>query len=381
MGSIMPSKSVLLHLFTIAAFLGVVPGAFADDVFTAEPGHLFIGAQGYQVLVVDEAKGKVVDKIPLKSEGLAFSLHLSYDKKKAYVRTITKNGIDVIDLTTRKVVNHIILNDESRKVNLRSFAPTPDDKRLYAVVSVVNIKPDRFEVEEPQIAVIDLEQRRITDFYPYPKEEGRISMWRGQMRVSPNGEYLYIFSNNVLIFDTTEFKLVDKIELSQPLSPGIRRVGFTPRDDPFEDRGTVIGIFSSSDPVAKRKIFGIASFDLDKRTFKFDPLGPADNAGMTGLQLSPDRKTGYTIAFTGGIGNRRSEFWAFDMATRKVKMRREFEAPMYTHFTLSGDGSKIYTFTSVAYLEVYDTATFERTGTIDLGMDRTAGPLVIPRMK
>src|ERR1043165_6737442 len=72
---------------------------------------------------------------------------------------------------------------------------------------------------------------------------------------------------------------------------------------------------------------GIASLNLNTRQLDFTPIGPA--VGMTGLQLTPDRKTGYTVAFTGtGAGgvSQRTEFWVFDIPSRKLLRKQEFDA-------------------------------------------------------
>ena len=41
-----------------------------------------------------------------------------------------------------------------------------------------------------------------------------------------------LFRDNVLIFDTSDFKLVEKIELAKPQYPGMERVGIGASNDP-----------------------------------------------------------------------------------------------------------------------------------------------------
>jgi hypothetical protein len=36
---------------------------------------------------------------------------------------------------------------------------------------------------------------------------------------------------------------------------------------------------------------------------------------MAGLQVTPDKKLAYTIVANGEFGNKRCEFWAFDLTT------------------------------------------------------------------
>src|SRR5262245_56864927 len=93
-------KFLLLTLFT---------GLCAAPIARAQKagGMLYVGAWQKQILVVDEALGKVVDRIQLQT-GTPQSLTLSYNKKKIYATT-WNNGVEVIDLATRKVVNQFKL--------------------------------------------------------------------------------------------------------------------------------------------------------------------------------------------------------------------------------------------------------------------------------
>src|SRR5262245_45428149 len=103
----------------------VVPTSVAQKV----GGTLYVGAWPKQVMVIDEAAGKVVDQIQLQT-GTPQSLTLSYDKKKIYATT-WNNGVEVIDLATRKVVNHFVLNEGERNVRIRRYATDERDKLPY----------------------------------------------------------------------------------------------------------------------------------------------------------------------------------------------------------------------------------------------------------
>ena len=77
-----------------------------------------------------------------------------------------------------------------------------------------------------------------------------------------------------------------------------RQIRIGPGDDPNEEAGVVTSVFNTTDPLVRRRIFGIARLDLASRNLDFTPVGPAVT-GMTGLRLTPDRKTGYTVAYLG----------------------------------------------------------------------------------
>src|ERR1700675_1333890 len=87
----------------------------AVSAFTAHAqGLLYTGAWPKQILVIDEAQQKVVDHIQLET-GTPRHIEISYDRKKLFATTWEHSGVEVIDLATRKVVNHFLLNEGNRK--------------------------------------------------------------------------------------------------------------------------------------------------------------------------------------------------------------------------------------------------------------------------
>ncbi len=365
-------KRIHLTFFALFVFF-VVPSSSAQKA----GGMLYVGTWPRQVLVIDEAAGKVVDQIQLNT-GTPQSLTLSYDKKKIFVTT-WKNGVEVIDLATRKVINHFELDEGERTVRMRGFAPDPADQLLYGTINVAVKKIDRFEIEKPKFAVIDLAQKKITKTFDFPKEHDTPFGFMAGYRVSPDGKLLYVFKEDVLIFDLKEFKQVDKIELSKPPHPGAFPVRIGPGDDPNEEPGVVTSVFNTTDQLVRRRIFGIARLDLASRNLDFTPVGPAVT-GMTGLRLTPDRKTGYTVAFLGGSSSeptRRTEFWVFDIPARKLVKKHEFESRSRFTFTVSSDGKQLYIYGAGPTIEVYDAETFKLQRVMTCEGDMTTGMLVL----
>src|SRR5262245_52123642 len=112
--------------------LPVLALAFAL-ILCAENAKIYVGAFPGKVLVIDENQEKIVEQIPLQT-GVPNNLVLSADKKTLYASTWRNNGIEVIDLATRKVTNQVVLNEGNRKVWLRGFAPDPQGRLLYGVI-------------------------------------------------------------------------------------------------------------------------------------------------------------------------------------------------------------------------------------------------------
>lgn len=85
----------------------------------AEAGSIFLGAHPDGVLVVDEATQQVIDKFPTQA-GLPTGMRMSYDRKKIYLTSGDRAGVSVVDIATRKVVNHFVLNSGSRQIRFSS---------------------------------------------------------------------------------------------------------------------------------------------------------------------------------------------------------------------------------------------------------------------
>jgi len=346
----------------------------------AAAGTLYLGAYPDSVIVFDEAQGKIVDRIPMTT-GLPAGLRLSLDRKKIYVNTLDKSGVEVIDIATRKVVNKFVLNTETTRFRMGGGVPDPEGKWIYTTTTEITKKADRYEIGKPKYTVIDLAQQKIARTVDMPREDenanggGRGGPWE----VSPDGKYLYQFRDKVVILNTSDFKEVETIELSKPELPGMETIGFGGVLDSINtDPGQRVTLVINTDPVVHNRIFGIGRFDLNTRKFSFAPIGPAPNAA-SGVFVTPDKKAAYTVTSNGMHGNRRCEFWGFDLTTNRLA--RTAEVPCRSRFTLgmSTDGKKLYLYGAGFEIEVYDAATLKHERTWDLNNDVTpAGMIALP---
>ena len=348
-------------------------------IAAAAQGTLFLGTWPHTIQVVDEAKHQVIDKIELSTGIPGGGMQLSDDRKTLYVNTLEKSGIEVIDVATRKVTNSFVLNEPGKQYRIRGAAVDPQGKFAYVLFRTIEKKQDRFEIaKETKFGVVDLAQKKMVRTADVPKDEDQPGFgFGGGMRFSPDGKYLYVFRNNVFIFDTTDFKVVDKIELAKPQIPGMQNIGIGGTLDSIPEPGMMVSVFNSQDPVVHRTIFGIARFDLTKRTFDFTPVGPSAT-GMTGLHVTPDKKKGYTVAFNGQGGNRRCEFWEFDLTTNQLVRKQEFDGRARFSFGISSTGKELYVFGAGYDIEIYDAATLKLKNKIDLNADSTGGMAVLP---
>ena len=125
-------------------------------------------------------------------------------------------------------------------------------------------------------------------------------------------------------------------------------------------------------------MFGLARLDLSTRQVNYSPIGPAPG-GMAGVQITPDKKFAYTVVTNGVNGNKRCEFWKFDLSTDRLTQKEEVPCRTRFSFGMSTDGKKLYIYGAGFEIEVYDTATLKLEKTWDLQTDITyAGIAELP---
>jgi DNA-binding beta-propeller fold protein YncE len=355
-------------IFTKLAYLSAL------SLGISQASTLFMGAYPNSILVFDEAQGKVVEHIPLAT-GLPTSMRLSADKKTLYVTTNDNSGVEVIDVATRKVTNHFVLNSPTKRFRFNGGTPDPSGKLLYTTTTEIDKLVDHFEIGKLKYTVIDLEQQKIVKTVDVPTADAT-GMGRGGFEISPDGKYLFLFRQNIIVLSTDDFKEVARIDLSKPDLPSMENIGFGGQLDSFRDPGQHISLFNSSDPIVHNRVFGIGRFDLTTRQMDFTPIGPSPSS-MAGLQVTADKKDAYTVVSTGDHGNKRCEFWHFDLTTNKLASKAEFACRTRFSFGMSGDSKKLYIYGANFEIEVFDAATLKYEKTWDLNNDITMAGLVI----
>lgn len=362
-----------LRILVITILLPLVVPVNAQRAEPAGGAMIYLGAWPNKILVIDERQEKVIHEIALET-GTPLQFTLSQDRKKLLVLT-TRMSIEVIDLATRKVLRHFSLNEGDRRVFFLGAATDPEGRFVYATLRAAIKEVDRFKLEKAKFAVIDLEEKKIAKTFDFPKEYDQGFGFLAGYKVSPDGKLLYVFKEDILVFDLKDFKQVDKIELSKPLHPGLFPINFRGDDDPNEEPGFVTSVFNATDPVVRRSIFGIARINLATKAVDFTPIGPA--TPMHRFYLTPDRKKGYTVAFSGQGANRRTEFWVFDVEARKVIKKSEFESRSRFNFAASSNGRKLFIYGAGPTIEIYDAETLKLQRTITLEGDAITQMLVL----
>jgi len=351
---------------------------------------MYVGTLDKKLLILDEAREAVVGEIQLG--GIPRTTALSFDKKKLHILS-TQMLLETVDLEAKTVISSFSLNDPRTKVRVQANAPTileggggrysglavePKGRYIYTTLRNVVKELDQFRIDPPQFVAIDLQEKKIAKAWPFPKDINQGFGFNATYKVSADGKRLYVFQEDILVFDLETFKQIDKIELAQPPYPGASPYRLAASDDPFEAPDSVTSVFTSVDSIVHKGTMGLAQIDLTTRKVDYFPIGPL--LPMQNFQLSPDRKFGYSVMPKIGTGgNRLDEWWVWDLRNHKVIKKKELETrPTGLRFAVSSDGKKLYFFGN-ATIEIFDSATLESKHIMYLNKDTTTNLVTLPQ--
>ena len=342
----------------------------AVGAFGAEPaggeGTLYIGGRPNRILAIDEATEKIVGEIQTKT-GTPLEMSISQDKKRFYILNSSMEGIEVADIASRKVIDTFTLSEGNKKVRFHTYEVDPQNRFMVMLTKSATKLSDHWEIGAPTLLQYDMQDHKVMRTIPWPDGEEREF---AELKFSPDGKFLYLFGEDVVIFDTKDYKQVDKWELSRPYENGFGRINFGAMDDDYEEPGFFTGIFTVQDAVQHRHIMGIARVNLVQKSVDFYALGPETRMSFA---LAPDRKTAYGLHQEIG----RYEFWSFDLTNRKLGSRVEFEGRPRMNVKTSSNGRLLYIYTASNAIDVYDAANYKHLRAIDLDMDETTNLFVL----
>lgn len=355
------------------ALAALIPACVAAS---ASAATIVLGGYPDQIQFVDDTDGKVEQRVTLPS-GLPTNLQFSADGKRIYVTTLTTGGIEVLDSATRKILTSISLDSPTTKYRFSGGVPDPTGRYFYILGEKIDKEIDSYRIGKPQFMVVDIKTKQVVRAVDLDPKDDDIG-YRTRLAISPDGKTLYVFQKKVLVVDTGNFKVVDRIDLEKPEFSGMQDIGIGGSLETLRAPGEYISLFNAEDPYIHNKVFGIAHFDLSSRAFTFKPIGPAPDT-MAGLEVTPDGKIGYTVAATGKLGAKRCEFWSFDLETNAVLNKAEFPCRSRFYFGMSRDGEKLYIYGAGFEIAVYDAKTLKFEQDWELTNDITmAGMLTLP---
>lgn len=346
-----------LRLSSFLQIATLTASAAAPEV-TGGNGKMYVAGRPSRIEILEESNGKKISEIKLRT-GSPTRMYLSTDKTKFYCLNTNLEDIEVVDIASRQVVDNFRLSEGNKKVRIRTMQADPTNTTMILLAKAATKMVDHFEIGPPQLLQYDMKQHKVLRTIPWPKGEEREF---ASLKFSPDGKLLYIFGDDITIYDTAEFKEVDKWELSRPIEDGFGRIGFNASDDFYEEPGYFTAMFYNTDAVQNRRMMGIARVNLPAKSVDFYSLGPATGIDFA---LAPGRKWGYGIHEEIG----RYEFWAFDLEHRKIDRRQEFAGRSRMALKSSSNGKLLYIYQAGSTIDLYDTATFKLVRTFQLDMD------------
>ncbi|MEH3048151.1 hypothetical protein [Sphingomonas adhaesiva] len=353
----------------VALMLALLPGPL-------HAGTMYMGGYPNVLLLFDEASGKVTRRITL-STGLPTGLLESADRRRIYVSTITTGGIETFDVASGRITDSFSLNTPTTKYRFYSGVADAAGRYFYTVAERIDKDIDRYRIGKPQYTVVDLKLHKVVRAVDMEAEDDTPGApYRAAYALSPDGQFFYVFRDKAIVVATSNLKAVERIDLAKSDIAGYEAVNFGGGVEAIRTPGQFVSLFSAADPYVHNKVFGVARIDLATRRFSFAPIGPAPTT-LAGLEVTPDGKQGYTVATTGLLGNKRCEFWRFDLTTNQLTDKAEFPCRTRFQFGMSGDGTKLYIYGASYDIEVYDARTLKLERTWDIGNDATMAGLVV----
>jgi hypothetical protein len=374
----------LVAVLLSAALAGLISGQ------AAKAGQLmYIGTLDKKLLILDEDKEEIVGQIAL--EGIPRTTALAADRKTLYIFT-TQMLVETVDLEARKVTSTFSIADPNTHLRLQGSAPDrinigsnsrfaglavdPNGRYIYTTMRVVVKDIDQYRIEPPQFVAIDLQEKKVAKAWPFPKDMDQGFGFNATYKVSPDGKLLYVFQDDILIFDLATFKQVDRIALAQPEYPGATPYRLAANEDGFDAPDTVTSVFTAVDEVVHKGTLGLAKINLQSRKVDYFPIGPT--LPMMGFQVSPDRKRGYSVMPKIGTGaNRSTEWWVWDLQKHDVIKKKEFDSRPTFRFSVGGTGKKLYMYGAGSTLEIFDAETLESRKLIYLNKDTTTNLITL----
>lgn len=330
-------------------------------------GTIYFGHYGQSLLVIDEATMRVRDTIPV-TIGIPLVQAVSEDLTRFYVIDPAFEQVEVIDIAGKRQVDRFTLNEGNKRVRINGFNVDPQQRFAIMVIKATTKEKDRFVIGSPTLVKFDLATKRVTDTIPWPNGREQDG---ARILFSPDGGLMYFFADDILVFDTSTLKQVDRWPYGSSLDAGMGNFGFGFPRDFYDAPGFYTGSFRFSDPVNQRSMMGVATVNLVERTVDFYTLGPSAPVGFT---LSPDRKRAYGLRQE--VGN--WEMWTFDLENRTVLRKIPFAGRPRMRLNVSSNGRLLYVSGAGQTIDIHDATTFQLLRTVEIGADVTSMILVPP---
>ncbi len=360
---VLGSVSVGAAALGIGLALWVAPAAAQSG----GDGTIYMGAYDKSIWVIDERTLEVTDKIEMQT-GIPTGFRLSFNRERLYVRDATTHNVEVVDLASRRSIDKFTLSEGNVTVRINGYNIDPQERFAILLVKSYTKLIDRFEIGPPVLLKYDLREHVVADTIPWPDDEERDG---ARILFSPDGEFVYFFSDEILVLETDGFTEVDRWEYDEALDEGMGRFSFGFPTNLYQEPGFYTGMFRVTDPVQDRRMMGVARVNLVEHDVDFYLLGPSASVSFV---MAPDGKKAYGLHSE--VGN--YEFWTFDLEGRRVVGKTQFDGRSRMALMPSSNGELLYIYNAGNSIDVYDADTFAHIRTVRYDADMTSMFLMPP---
>ena len=361
-------RVVVSSVVTLCALGLLLSGATAQQHPSGGQATMYVGTYDHAITIIDEATMAVTGRIETTA-GIPRNLQLSRNRERFYSSSVDFEYIEIFDVASRKSIDVHSLSHDNSKVRIWQVAIHPSEEYLILHTSTDTKHIDRFEIGPPVLQQYNLETRQVMRDIPWP---GGVEREFSQMMFSPDGDLLYIMTEEVTILETENFEEVDTWKFSRPIEEGMGALNFSISPNIYDEPGFFTGLFRTTDPINGRRMMGVARVNLPDKSVDFYTLGPS--MGVSSFSLAPDRKKAYGLLQN--IGH--YEFWTFDLEGQRVQSRQTFEGRPRMRVKPSSNGELLYVFNAGNTVDVYNAADYSFLHTLALDGDTTTDLIVIP---
>ncbi len=173
--------------------------------------------------------------------------------------------------------------------------------------------------------------------------------------------------------DTVSWKPVDTWHLSRPIESGVGALRFESNDTLNEEPGYYTGVFTTEDPVQRRRVAGVARINLSQKSLDFFAVGPTQGE-IGSFSLAPGGKLAYGLLER--VGD--YQFWAFDLQARRLRARIPFQGRSRMALKVSSNGSLLYIHEAGNTIDLYEASTGHYVRTVTLDFDMRTDLFILP---
>lgn len=333
----MGSISRFSLVIALCCVFGFASGALAGD---------FIYVPVTNALqIIDCETDTVVDTIPFND--YIVTAAPSPDGKRYYMSAF--HSVYEVDTASRKLVDVHRFSSELSKTDIFGMAPSADGKKLYLSAWIVKKKQNvpRLNVLPPQLAVYDLEKRKVVKSYTIPAWASCVLT----LRNDPDSLILLGLDIHKLDLKTGELE-----KLAGCLNP-----------EPGEEQKNSLSIWNNSSPrdhglfiTPYYTIDSLGYFIIDRNTGELRTLKGEEIFFEYSALISPDKKTIYAVM---------DELIKIDLKTGKALASTPIRQGTCYAVSITSDGQKLYVGPGGADMSVYDANSLELLTVIPLDGD------------